>query len=149
MTEAETLYAGILGGPELLAWFGRVPSFHDAEVVRVVLNRRAPSTLSVHTWRLTNQVDAQSYFILDRHAVVTFELEDVLDVQLEHFSPQNVIFGLQLRRATTRPDRMPHYFGDASPDDFEIELDPCYGLSGYVRCRRISISFVPGKPADA
>jgi hypothetical protein len=81
MTESEALYAGIPGGPELLAWFGRVPSFHDAEIVRVVLNRRAPSTLSIHVWNLTDQVDPQGYFILDRHAVVTFELEDVLDVQ--------------------------------------------------------------------
>ena len=147
MTEAAALYAGIPGGPELLAWFGRVPSFHDAEIVRVVLNRRAPSTLSIHAWNLTDRVDPQGYFILERHAVVTFELEDVLDVQLEHFSSQNVIFGLQLRRAAPRPDRMPYYSRDASPDDFELELDPCYGLSGHVRCRRVSISFVPGKPA--
>lgn len=148
MTDVEALYASIPGGPELLAWFGHVPGFHDAEIVRVVLNRRTLSTLSLHTWSSTGQTDPQGYFILDRHAVVTFELDDVLDVQLEHFSPQNVIFGLQLRRAGARPDRMPYYAADASPDDFEIELQPCYGLSGHVRCRRVSISFAPSKPAD-
>jgi len=148
MTDAEALYASLPGGPELLAWFGGVPSFHDAEIVRVVLNRRAPSTLSIHTWKSTGRVDQQGYFILGRHAVVTFELIDVLDVQLEHFSSQNVVFGLLLSRAGARQDRMRYYAANASPDDFEIELEPCYGLNGHVRCRDVSISFVPGKPTD-
>ena len=72
MNEAETTYASIPGGLDLVAWFGRVPSFHDAEIVSLSLHRRAPSMLSIHAWNMTKEVDDRGYFVLDRHAVVTF-----------------------------------------------------------------------------
>jgi len=99
MTIPDTCYTHIPGGPELLAWFGRPPSFHDAEIVNLQLNRRAPSTVAIHTWTMTDRVDQRGYFILDRHAVVTFTLEDIVDLQLDGFSHQNVIGHLHLRRA--------------------------------------------------
>jgi len=148
MNEAEALSAEIPGGSDLIAWFGRVPSFHDAEIVSFHLHRRAPSSLSTHSWNMTKQVDDRGYFVLDRHAVVTFTLEDILDLQLDGFSHQNVILGLRLRRAPERPDRRPFYWSDPSPDDYEIELEPCFGLSGKIRCRRAAVSIVPGKPSD-
>jgi hypothetical protein len=149
MNDVETIYVSIPGGPDLVAWFGHVPSFHDAEIVSLNLNRRAPSTLSLHAWNTTREVDDRGYLILDRHAVVTFTLEDMLDLQLDGFSPQNVIGGLRLRRAPERPDRRRFYWHDPSPNDYEIELEPCFGLDGLIRCRKVSVAFVPGKPDDA
>jgi hypothetical protein len=148
MNEVETIYSSIPGGPDLLGWFGRVPSFHDAEIVSLNLQRRAPSQLAVHAWNTTGEVDARGYFILDRHAVVTFTIEDIVDLELASFSQQNVLFGLHLRRAPAHPDRGRFNFLDPSPDDYEIELEPCYGLHGIIRCRRVSVTFVPGKPDD-
>jgi hypothetical protein len=110
MNEAEAIYASIPGGPDLLTWFGRVPSFHDAEIVNLSLYRRAQSTLRVHAWNITNEVDDRGYFVLQKHAVVAFTLEDILDIQLEGFSHQNVIFGLRLRHTPDRPDRRPFYW---------------------------------------
>jgi hypothetical protein len=127
----------------------RVPSFHDAEIVRLDLHRRAPSTLSIHAWNMTKEVDDRDYLVLDNHAVVTFLLEDILDLQLDGFSHQNVIGRLRLRRAPERPDRRPFYWLDPSPNDCEIELAPCFGLDGKIRCRRVSVSFALGKPGDA
>jgi hypothetical protein len=147
--EAEAIYAGISGGSDLISWFGHTPSFHDAEIVSFNLNRRSASTLVLHTWNTTREVDGRGYFVLDKHAVVTFLLEEILDLELGGFSHQNVVFGLVLRRAPDRPDRSPFYFRDGSADDFEIELEPCFGLSGRIRCRRVSVTFVPGKPDDA
>jgi hypothetical protein len=124
MEEAETAYASIPGGLDLVAWFGRVPSFHDAEIVSLSLHRRAPSMLNIHAWNMTKEVDDHGYFVLDRHAVVTFILEDIMDLQLDGFSHQNVIGGLCLRRAPARPDRRGFYWLDPSPSDYEIELEP-------------------------
>jgi hypothetical protein len=149
MNEAETIYASIPGGPDLVAWFGHAPSFHDAEIVSLSLHRRAPSMLSIHAWNMTKEVDDRGYFVLDKHAVVTFTLEDILDLQLDGFSHQNVVFGLRLRHAPDRPDRRPFYWFEPSPSDYEIELEPCFGLEGRIRCRRVSVAFVPGKPGDA
>jgi hypothetical protein len=149
MNEVETIYASIPGGPDLVAWFGQVPSFHDAEIVSLSLHRRAQSMLSIHAWNTTKEVDDRDYFVLDRHAVVTFTLEDIMDLQLGGFSHQNVIGGLRLRRAPERPDRRGSYWLDPLPSDFEIELEPCFGLDGIIRCRTVSVAFVPGKPDDA
>jgi Immunity protein 50 len=148
MNEVETIYARIPGGPDLLAWFGHVPDFHDAEVVSFNLRRRAPSMLSIHAWNRTNEVDSRGHLVRDRHAVVTFALEDIMDLQLKGFSHQNVISGLQLRRAPERPDRRPFYGLDPSPNDYEIELEPRFGLDGIIRCRRVLVDFIPGKPRD-
>jgi hypothetical protein len=148
MNEVETIYARIPGGPDLLAWFGHVPDFHDAEVVNFNLRRRAPSMLTIHAWNRTNEVDGRGHLVRDRHAVVTFALEDIMDLQLKGFSHQNVISGLQLRRAPERPDRRPFYGLDPSPNDYEIELEPCFGLDGMIRCRRVLVDFIPGRPRD-
>jgi len=148
MNEVETIYASIPGGSNLLESFGHVPNFHGAEIVSFSLHRRAPSVLTIHAWNTTRQVNNRGYRILDKHAVVTFALEDVMDLQLKGFNHQNVISGLHLRRAPERPDRRPFYGLDPSPKDYEIELERCLGLDGIIRCRRVLVDFIPGKPDD-
>ena len=95
----------------------------------------------------TREVDSRGYLVLDKHAVVTFTLEDIKDLQLDGFSHQNAIGSLTLKRGPIRPDRSSSV-PSASPDDWEIELEPCFGLDGRIRCARVSVSFVPGKPSD-
>jgi hypothetical protein len=141
----ESIFAEVRGGPELLHWFGRVPSFHDAEILDLRLRRHEPSILRLHGWNMTNRVDDAGYIVLEKHAVVTFALEGVMDLQLEGFSRQNVIDGLTLRRAPERPERRNQLTLAPSPDDIEIELDPCYGLSGLIRARSVEITFAPGR----
>jgi hypothetical protein len=146
---AETIYQGISGGPDLIAWFGRVPSFHDAEIVNLNLVRRATSSLSVHAWNMTQEIDSRGYFILDRHAVVAFTFDEIIDLQLDSFNHQNVVGELSIRRAADRQDRRtPDHFSPL-PDDYDLEIVPCYGLHGFIRCRNISIRFAPGKPDNA
>ncbi|ARQ58088.1 MULTISPECIES: Imm50 family immunity protein [Rhizobium] len=95
-------YEKIAGGPELLAWFGQKPTFHDAEILSLSLNRTGVSELTIHGWIATDGVDQDGYCILDKHAVVTFAFEDIMDLQLDGFSHQNVINGLVLRYARDR-----------------------------------------------
>lgn len=149
MDEPVPLFATIPGGAAVLDWFGFMPTFHDAEVIGLDLRRRAPSRLSVHCWRMSSETDERGYFFLDKHAVVTFVMLDIVDVQLEGFSPQNVLWGLVVRRGSDRPEREAFHATDPSSEDYELELEPCYGLSGRIRCRALSIELLPGKPADA
>ena len=137
------IYNEVPGGPELLSWFGRVPSFHDAEIISLDLRRSGKSFLRVHGWMGTEQVDENGYIVLDKDAFVTFTLQEIMDLQLDGFSQQNVIFGLKLQRATER-GRSNYYALPQSPEDIEIELEPCFGLDGVIRAKRVSISFEPG-----
>jgi Immunity protein 50 len=147
MSNRETsIYDAVSGGADLVRWFGEVPSFHDAEILSLHLHRTGPSFLRLHGWINTGEVGHDGHFVLDRHAIVTFTLSGVMDLQLDGFSIQNVIGGLILRRATDRPERRGYLALGPLPQDIEIELEPCYGLSGLIRSRAVSIAFEPGKP---
>ena len=82
-----------------------------------------------------------------RHAIVTLKLESVLDLQLDGFSIQNVIGCLNIEKILppAERDRM-LWSKDARCEDYEITLEPSYGLDGRIRCKGISISFEPGIP---
>ena len=67
----------IEGAAELEEWFGYWPSFHDAEIVSLHLNRRGSSSLRVHTWEMTKEIDDKGYYVLAKHIVVEFVFEAV------------------------------------------------------------------------
>lgn len=139
------IYPEVPGGPEVVRYFGRLPSFGDAEILGLHLDRDGPSTLLVHSW-VVDHDGLDSARPLERHAVVTFTLRGVMDLRLEGFSVQNVIGGLILRRAPDRPERRDYLALDPAPDDIEIELESCYGLYGLIRARSVAITFEPGEP---
>ena len=142
----QSIYDVVPGGAELLRWFGREPSFHDAEMLSLDLRRKGQSEFRFHGWITTDELGEDGFVVRDRHAIVTFTLEGIMDLQLDGFSIQNVIGGLILRRAPHRPERQGYLALDPLPQDIEIELEPCYGLNGLIRARSVTISFQPGRP---
>ena len=119
------------GAQELHDWFGYWPGFHDAEIVSLHLNRRGPSSLLIHTWEMTSKVDDHGSYVLEKHIVVEFILEDISELDLSGFSHQNVIFGLGLEK---------------KGEGFSLILDPCYGLAGTINAKNVSIRLKPGEP---
>ena len=119
------------GADAFAAWFGHWPSFHDAEILELHLSRDSASWLKMHTWLMTGQVGADGYYVLDKHAVVTFHMEEVTDLELAGFSGQNVIFGVEVTR---------------TENGYRLALDPCFGLFGYLEAERMSIALSPGQP---
>ncbi len=135
-------WRAIPGGAALIAHFGHIPMFHDGEITQVVLNRLSTSTISIHIWGVDDFGPA-------KHAVVTLQINDILDLQLENFSPQNVIGDLIIRALPQREDRRAYYSRDPKDGDVEIELIPIFGLNGSIRAGLVSLAFVPGMPQDA
>ncbi|MGO1074723.1 hypothetical protein [Inquilinus sp. CA228] len=126
----------IPGGAALIEWYGFVPNFHDGFVLSVKLASDGPGEIRIHTWRMTDRTDEKGYFILDRHAIVIFALEGVTDINLSEFNEIGCISELGVFRGR---------------DCFEIRWDGAgvLGVEGSIRARRISVSFVPGKPAKS
>jgi Immunity protein 50 len=122
------------GVAELVEWFGYWPSFHDSEVTRVHLNRSGPSYLDVHTFRMTSELTASGHYVCDKHVIVTFEMEGLLDVNLQDFNDQNVVSGIGLKPAD---------------DGIMLTLFGCYGLVGNVRARAIKLGLAAGIPDDS
>ena len=121
----------IVGAQELHDWFGYWPSFHDAEIMSLHLNRHGLSFLLIHTWEMTSKVDERGFYVLEKHVVVEFVLEGVSEMDLCDFNHQNVILGLSLERK------------DA---EYVLTLDPCYGLGGTISVEKVSIRLQRGKP---
>jgi hypothetical protein len=124
----------IVGAQELYDLFGYWPSFHDAEILSLHLNRRSPSKLLIHTWNITKEVDDRGYLVMENHVVVEFTLEDIGGVDFDGFSNQNVISSLHVEKKVT---------------GFTLTLGPCYGLAGTIEAMKVAIRLLPGKPTDS
>jgi len=122
----------IPGAAELYDWFGYWPDFHDAEIISLHLNRKGTSSLCVHAWDTTKEVDEKGHYVMAKHIVVEFIFENVSDLALNDFSHQNVIFGLDIEKIDS---------------GFRLTLGGCYGLAGSIEAERMSLRITPGKPS--
>lgn len=131
---SESALPDIPGGKALIDWFGRVPRFHDGELLEVVLSGTGKGTglLRIHAWNMTDEVDAQGYVVLDKHAVVTLALEGVSRVDCTDFDMvPAIILDMQVTR---------------SGEHVRVEWDASYGLYGSVTASHMQISFEPETP---
>ena len=144
-----SIYDQIPGGSDLIAWFDDTElSFHDGEIIRLDLCRTGESRLSIHWWRLRNNGSNLTFEDLESHAIVTFVLSDVLDVQLSDFSQQNVVGELTLSRS--RVNEEAQYFPRQEPEMcWKIEIVPCYGLHGSIKAQGIRVELSEGIPPDS
>jgi hypothetical protein len=125
--------ADVHGADVLFDWFGYWPDFHDAEVLRIDLNRDGTSSVRIHTWETTDQVDEQGYRRQRKHVIVSFLLDEVADLDLSGFSNQNVISGVKISK---------------SKDGFCLSLGPCYGLAGCITAATVKIQIEPRTKND-
>ena len=108
--------------------FKGVPDFHDAEVMKLHLNRDEPSALVVKL--VSTAVPT----------FVTFVMDHWIDVELSGFSQQNVIFGLSLRRTTKRTVAPWDVGVGLAVGGVEIELEPCFGANGMIRANLLKVA---------
>jgi hypothetical protein len=121
----------ISGSQKVVEWFGYWPSFHDAEVISVELYRTGTSCLKVHAFRTRDEVNEHGHYVTDRHAIVSFLVEDISALSLHDFNHQNVLSGLSIKK------------GD---DQFELSLGGCFGLQGSIKAALLSVYVTPGLP---
>jgi hypothetical protein len=76
----------VTGAAEITSWFGQWPTIHDAEVVSIELNRSGTSILKVHTFATSKELDSRGYFVTHKHAIVSFLLDDIYELQLSGFN---------------------------------------------------------------
>ena len=132
MTTSEIIEK-IEGADRFVDWFGEWPSFHDAEVLDFAFSRSLASVLRVHVFRMSSEVTASGHYRTFNHAVVSFQISEVLDGSLDGFNHQNVIGGLSVEEEDT---------------SYRLVLWACYGLAGSLFCKDLSISFQAGVPTE-
>jgi hypothetical protein len=95
------------------------------------LNRSGESTIAIHTWHRTDEVDDDGYFVLTKHVTVTFIVEGIETVELADFNHQNVISGLSLEETAA---------------GFRLTLHPCFAAQGAIEAEHVTITIQPGFP---
>jgi hypothetical protein len=140
LAETISILHGIPGGGEVVAWFGGWPKFGDAEVLELRLVRKGRSRL-----RLAAMFSEGGEYSGPpiKHAVFDFSLRDLIDVHLDGYGGQNVIGRFTLRRPREQalhPSLLGH--GPAR-GEVEIELEPCAGAFGSIRCTIERIAITP------
>ena len=93
----------IKNNERLTSVFGCWPSFHDAEVIWLRLDRRVTSlgdgptveTL-IHTFEMTNEVSTEGFYVLRNHVLVHLRFSKVMQPILEGFNCQNALLGLSI-----------------------------------------------------
>ena len=137
----------IKNNERLTSIFGRWPSFHDAEVIWLRLDRRATSlgkgptveTL-IHTFEMTSEVDAAGFYGLRNHVLVHLRFSRVVESILDGFNHQNALLGIRIK--DIRPRQMEHL-------NFEVNIDPAFGLEASFQCQGIEVLDVTPCDSDA
>jgi hypothetical protein len=80
----------------LVEWFGFEHNMHDAEVQSVHLQRHPEvSVIRMRAFRMTPEVDDRGYYISDRHAIVSFQLEGVKAIQVENWEFCSILMNVE------------------------------------------------------
>ena len=122
----------IPGWADVIDWFDYSPDFHDAEVVDIDLRRDSePLVVRVHGWRTNSDITESGHFRLDRHALVTFTIQDTKNVKLNGWNHQNVLSELSV---------------DREGGSYILRLREIYGADGEIAGTHVSVTIVPFIP---
>lgn len=119
--------------------FGRFPSFHDAEVLSLVLERGerdiSGPTLEtrIHVFEMTSEVVENKRIVLKNHSIVRFRFSDIVNLEIDEFNHQNVLSGLYIDRNQDQ---------GAETSQFKVTFEGIYGMHAVFGCRRISVESV-------
>jgi hypothetical protein len=111
------------GHERVIAHLGLWPSFHDAEVFKLSLDRsesKFEPALDLHLrgWVMTSEVTPEGHYKLHGDALFHFRFEGIDELQVTGFNGQNVIssMNLELAQSTEDPQRT----------IIKVELEHCY-----------------------
>ncbi len=98
-------YLNIEGSEQITGLYDEWPSFHDAEVISVDLDRGKQKgklgptvTVKIHGFTITNELNEKGHYKTVNHAQITFQFYDVVEFSLEHgFGAQNPLAGVSIK----------------------------------------------------
>jgi hypothetical protein len=122
----------IPGAEAVVAWFGHWPSFHNAEVLSVVINRSGVSMIRIHTWNVSARADRRGHFVREREAIVVFEFAGIKSLRLhgEDAKGQDPVHANGIER---------------TDQGYRFEFAPSFGLAGELTVEQIAVHIDPGR----
>lgn len=128
---------GVQGAEKLTELFGHWPSFHDAEVISLVLDRSGddngfgPSLVAtIRAFDITDEVLPSGFLKLTHECVTVIAFREIVQLQLTDFNGQNVLSGLHIVDIRDRQLERQH---------FEVSFSGVYGLDARFQCRAVEV----------
>jgi hypothetical protein len=114
--------------------FGRWPSFHDAEVLRLRLDHQGEAgpwlEADIYTFEMTSEIDERGFYVLDKQHVVTLRFDGLVGLDLRWFSQQNVISTLAIEAASD----------DEEPSvRWHVDIGSSVGMEGEFNCASVRV----------
>lgn len=121
--------------------FGHWPSFHDAEVLSIHLDRAGEDgpclDAEIHVFQMTNAVDEQGYYVLTNHTLVTLRFTNLLLRELRWFNAQNSLFQIDMEQVEPTEN-------EGRP--LRVSFDSNEGVEASFLCERITVQSVEPFP---
>ena len=129
----------IVGSERLTSIFGGWPSFHDAEVTEIHLDRGEVNqdtatfefpvlTIKLVLWNLTSRVNANGYLETEHHTLAILQFSDVENLTMSGSNHQNAIMGLQIERQSNE-----------GRTEFKVIFDPAFGMGCEFSCSSVEV----------
>jgi hypothetical protein len=138
--------AGIVGYQRITSVFGYWPSFDDSEVLWVHLARRqlidgiGPNLDAlIHVFEMTSEISPTGSYVLRHHSLAYFRFHDVVELKLEAFNFQNMLWELAISDIREQQLERIH---------FQVDFVPSFGVSASFQCHRIELLSVTACSAD-
>jgi hypothetical protein len=120
--------------------FGYWPSFHDAEVMKIILDREGndlahgPTIIaSIYVFQMTSKVNNDGKYILKNHILADLRFDGVVELELYDFNHQNVLGELVIEDLSARQMERVR---------FEAAFHSIYGFGARFQCEAIGIDSV-------
>lgn len=127
----------IIGASKLVEIFGYWPTFHDAEVLWLRLDRQSyqkdsPPSLDagIHVFEMTNEVGPDGAYLLQKHTLAHLQFRGVEALRLEYFNHQNALFGLRI--SNVRDCQLGWV-------RWEVDFDGSFGVNASFQCHDIEV----------
>jgi len=122
----------ITDAEKLTTFFGYWPSFHDAEVLWLKLDREPRGGLCgptlealVHAFEMMSEVNPEGYFVLRNHILVHFRFQDLDGLEMENFNHQNALMGLSIE--------------EIEDQQIQVQFDAAFGVDAFFLCRAVQV----------
>jgi len=129
LSEVPESIRGIDGVEKILEWFGYWPRLHDSDILDVTLVVNGVSTIRLHAFHVSSDLDDRGYFVSSKHCQIIFKISEVTQLNFAGDTLNiGVLFGVSLER---------------QGDEYVLDLDPSAGLYGSLRAKNISVEIEP------
>lgn len=120
--------------------FGRLPSFHDAEVLSINLSRGksaySPESIleaTIHVFEMTSEINERGEYVLRNHVLVKFLFSKIVNLNLTDFNHQNVLNSLQIVHLSDKEEHKVK---------FRVIFEGIFGVKAKFHCSSVSVESV-------